>query len=368
VYIVAKADSKLTKDDAFIGLNLGMVKSDVLGNNFGIEILKNNNKTGYKAIEYKNYDESYKDLMSGKTDIMIVSTYGLSDLFDKYGDKYNSSIKIILQDSKKMSLIENKPVDINSNGFTILVSGVDLTSKNINEKGSSDVNILVSINPNTKRVVMQVVPRDMWTKLACASGHSKLTYAGAWGGVDCSIKSLEDYFDIDINYYAKINFKGVTDLVDALGGIDVISDYEYCESGYCFKLGENHLDGDYALMFARIRHVLPGGDLARGKHQMEIINAVIKKFGANPSYDNLTSLLSTVENNFTTNFKKEDILKMYNLYTELAPTLKIESYSIAGHTENAIDECTTEQLYYFYPDAGEKERVNKLIHDVVEGK
>ena len=125
------------------------------------------------------------------------------------------------------------------------------------------MNILLTVNPNTEKVNMQVIPRDTFVYIPCRGGSSKLSYSGWWGGVQSSIESIEDKFGIDINYYAKINFNGLVDLVDALGGVTVYSHYTYSYQGYSFVKGYNEIDGEAALRFARARKMLPENELLK---------------------------------------------------------------------------------------------------------
>lgn len=378
VMIVAKKDAAITEDSDLKDKRIAMIKIDGDANTFAEEILAEHKKSGYVKETYPTYKEAYDALMNDQTDLMVYTGLARQRLSDDEIDSW-SNVKVIFQKNRKLEAVEGNKVDILKDPFTVLVSGVDLTSNSINEKGSSDVNILLVVNPNTKRIMMQTIPRDTWAPLTCSNNeHTKLTYAGAYGGTDCSIKTIEQYLDVEINYYAKINFKGVIDLVDAMGGITVNSDVSFCEShpldgygvrDYCYNAGANDLTGVEALMFSRIRKVFSNGDLERGNHQMEVINAVVRKFKEEPSLSHLNSLMSAVENNFTTNLEEDDLGKCLELFLGMSDQLNtIESYSMEGETAWNTDEVTNEYLYYFYPNDGQIEAAQERIDAVLDGK
>lgn len=366
VMVVALKDSNLEAESDFKDKVIGFAKMDGSStNSFAEEMLTTNSKTGYVKKETTNYKELYDMLLSGDVDMMIYTNQTRQVLLDEDIDSW-SNVKVVLELDREMEPVVSKEIDITKDPFNIYISGVDLTSKNINDKGSSDVNIIMTVNPQTKKVIMQTIPRDSWAPLTCENGnHTKLTYGGAWGGINCSIDTIEQMFDIEINYYAKINFQGVVDLVDALGGITVNSDAAFCSSpgsSDCFALGPNTLNGARALTFSRIRKVFSDGDIARGRHQMEVINAVIRKFSEEPSMSHLNSLLGAVENNFTTNLSEDDIGKALELFMSMKNELSnIESYTMKGNMIWRDDEVTTDYLYYFFPNDGEIELVKSRI-------
>lgn len=377
IMIVAKKDSSLTPDSDFKDMRLAMIKTDGDANDFAEEILSENKKSGFTKENYATYKEAYDALIDGQTDLMVYTGLARQRLAEDEIDSF-ANVKVIFQKNRQLAAIEGTKVNILKDPFTVLISGVDLTSNTINEKGSSDVNILLVVNPNTKKIMMQTIPRDTWVPLACSNDeHTKLTYAGAYGGTDCSINTLEQYLDVEINYYAKINFNGVIELVDALGGITVNSNVSFCEShpldgygvrNYCYNAGENDLTGVEALMFSRIRKVFSNGDLERGNHQMEVINAVVRKFKEEPSLAHLDSLMNAVENNFATNLEDDDLGKCLELFLSMSDQLsEIESYSMEGEMIWNNDEITNEYLYYFYPSEGQIEVAKQRIHAVLNG-
>lgn len=378
VMIVAKKDAAIEADDDFTDKKLASVKFEAEINKLGEILLADKGKQGYITQEFTSYQDAYDSLMKGKSDIMIY-TLQMEQRLAEADIHSNENIKILFERKRERKAVKAKAVDITKDSFNVLVSGVDLTSKNINEKGSSDVNILLTVNPKTKKMIMQTIPRDSWAPLTCSDNlHTKLTYAGAYGGIDCSINTIEKMYGITVNYYLKINFQGVMDLVDAIGGITVNNDIAFCtpykdrydtERETCFHVGENRLDGAQALIYARVRKLFSDGDIERGRHQMEVINGIIREFKQAPSMGKINSLLGAVENNFTTNLSESEIIDAFQLFMSMKDHIDdIPTYTMEGEMLWNNDEITNEYLYYFYPKDGQVDLLKARIHDIMKQK
>lgn len=369
VQIVALKDSSITKDQSFDSLTMAYVQDDELAYTYSSEILKENQKKVKKEKPYKDMKNAYDDLQNHKIDLLVLTNISKSDLFS-IDENYTSHIKVIMSKDYPLQDFSLKSVDISTTPFTIYFQGADLSSgDNINSTGRGDVNILLTVNPKTKKVNMQVIPRDLFVYIPCKDASSKLSYSGWWGGIQSSIASIEKALDIQINYYAKINFDGLTDLVDALGGVEVYSHYTYDAGGYHFQKGYNHVDGKEALMFARARKMLPLNERSRGYQQMELIKAIFTKFAKEPTYDHAMSVMNTLQNNFTTNLPEKDFMKAYQLVVDLLPQLQtMENHSIEGEYKWHYDEVRpTYYQYYFYPDKGQLEQVKERIDQTIAG-
>ncbi len=378
VMIVTAKDSKLMPSSDFKGKKMAVYENDGELNNFAREILSKEKKSGYQEVAYSSYQEAYTDMQEGRIDMMVYDAQIQKSLEEK-GIDSGAHIKVLFEKTFQRAAVKSKAVDISKDPFNVYISGVDLTSRGINEKGSSDVNMILTVNPKTKKMIMQTIPRDSWVPITCMNDrHSKLTYAGAYGGIDCSIQTIEKTYGITINYYAKINFQGVIDLVDALGGVTVISDVGFCEAhpfegygvrDYCYAAGPNEVNGIEALMFSRIRRVFSGGDIERGRHQMALVEAVMNKFIEEPTMEHINGLLIAVQNNFTTNLAESDMGKALNLLIRMQDQIqKVEMYTMQGELVWNDDEIRNEHLYYFYPNDGEVAVFQQRIRDVFEGK
>lgn len=370
VQLVALATSDITAEDDFSSYVLGYTNSDDGAYERSSEILEENGKKVKESHPYASTDELYEDLLSGTTELMVLTSDTRSDL-SLIDEEYESKIKVILAKKYELDAVAIKPVDISNEPFTIYLCGADLSSgQDITSTGRGDVNILLTVNPNTAKVNLQVIPRDTFVYIPCRGGSSKLSYSGWWGGVQSSIDSIEDKFGVEINYYAKINFNGLVDLVDALGGVTVYSHYTYTAGEYSFVKGENYVSGEKALMFVRARKMLPENELSRGQHQMELIKGIFRKFAENPSYSSAMAVLNGLENNFVTNIPENDFGKVFELVVKLLPELEtMENHTISGTYQWHYDEVREGYYqYYFYPDDGEIEKVRARIEAVLEGE
>lgn len=370
VQIVALKDSDIDKDDDFSSYVMGYTNSDDGAYEKSSDILVENDKKVKESRPYESTDVLYEELTSSHIELMVLTSNTRSDM-SIIDEEYEDKIKVIFEKKYEIGQAEMKAVDITKEPFTIYLCGADLSSgQDINSTGRGDVNILLTVNPKTEKVNMQVIPRDTFVYIPCRGGSSKLSYSGWWGGVQSSIDSIEDKFGIDINYYAKINFNGLVDLVDALGGVTVYSHYTYSYQGYSFVEGYNEVDGKKALRFARARKMLPQNELSRGQHQMELIKGIFKKFAENPTYENSMAVLDALENNFVTNLPEEDYYDAFKLVVKLLPELEnMENHSIEGTYQWHYDEIRDGYYqYYYYPAEGEVERVRESINAILDGK
>lgn len=370
VEIVALKDSTITKEQSFDKLKIAYLQDDPDAYDRSTEILSENNKKVSKEVPYKTMELAYNALKNKKTDLLVLTNLSKSDL-SIIDENYPEQVKTILSKDYPLDQATTHRKDILKEPFTIYLQGADLSSgQNINSTGRGDVNILLTVNPNTKQVNLQVIPRDLFVYIPCRGGSSKLSYSGWWGGIQSSITSIEDKLGVEINYYAKINFDGLTDLVDALGGVEVYSHYTYSAGDYTFKKGYNSVDGAKALMFARARKMLPLNERSRGYQQMELIKGIFKKFAEEPTYDHAMSVINSLENNFTTNLPKDKFVDAYQLVVELLPQLQtMENHSIEGEYKWHYDEVRTNYYqYYFYPKDGELEKVKNRIDNVLNEK
>lgn len=251
--------------------------------------------------------------------------------------------------------------------FTMYISGID-TSGSVSRKSRSDVNILAVVNTQTHQVQLISTPRDYYVPLSISDGvKDKLTHAGMYG-VDVSMDTLSMLYGIDIDYYFRINFSGFQKLIDALGGITVHSDYNFSAGGYHFNKGENTVNGEAALAFARERHSFASGDRQRGKNQMAVITAVIAKMQTPAILQNFNGFMEGIEGSFESNLP-------YSLLTDLVKdqlngggAWNVSSYSVDGSGKNASTYSLSTPNYVMVPDMSTVEHAKELIQAVEAGE
>lgn len=253
---------------------------------------------------------------------------------------------------KEESTENMRPFDVTEDTFTVLITGID-TYGEIDKISRSDVNILAVVNPKKAKVLLVSIPRDYYVpiysginSIGSADGRmDKLTHTGLFGP-QCTARTLEKFFDIPIRYYVRVNFTSLIDIVDAVGGITVQSEYAFDD----FVVGANECDGKRALEFARERYAFQSGDRQRGKNQMKVIEAVITKV-TNPSlqYD-YVQLLQAVIQSLQMNFSDKEIKDLLQMQLSEQPKWTIESISVNGTGGRAYSYYGNQELYMMYPD------------------
>ncbi len=264
---------------------------------------------------------------------------------------------------------------ITTEPFVLYLSGVDNRGE-LTEDARSDVNILAVVNPVTKRVALVNTPRDYYVDLAGTDSKDKLTHAGLYG-VGTSMQTLGGLYGVEVDEYVRINFAGFIDIVDALGGIDVYSDYSFTSvgsPGYYdptdFTEGWNHMDGKAALAFARERHAFATGDIQRGINQMKVIDAMLEKIKSPALLTSYSRLLAAVADNFVTSLSTGQIAALVRMQLADFAAWDIENYSVTG-TSSSSTHCYSAQgqkLYVMTPDEASVEEARALIQSVLSGE
>ena len=286
--------------------------------------------------KYGDYSSMLVDLYAGEVDAIFI-TDNYVDMFSNVTGYENvkTDTKIILSKSKKMKKSDTSEQELSSSGksltepFTMLLMGIDSTDEVLekNAIANGDTLILITFNPKTLNATMISIPRDSYVPIACWSdkAENKITHAAGYG-TDCMMQTIEDYFGVNIDYYAKINFKGLVKLVNAVGGVEVNvdADQTLCTDDssrggqVCIKPGLQTLNGEQALVYARNRKQLANGDFGRGLHQQEIVMALIDKIKDIDKVSTFTKILDTISNSMDTNLTTKQLLSFYNIGKDIA--------------------------------------------------
>lgn len=245
-----------------------------------------------------------------------------------------------------------KSVNVTQEPFNIYITGIDQWEE---EKGydleRSDVNMIVTVNPLTKKVLLTSIPRDSYVKLHTAQAMDKLTHTGVYG-VDETINTVQDWLDIDLNYYVKMNFTAVRDIINAMGGIRVYSPVEFDSSlrPYHYKKGWNDLGGRQALFFARERHAFEGQDSIRVENQQRVMKAIIKKMTSSStlltSYDDV---MAAAGKNMSTNMSSKEMTELVKMQITDLAEWDIESQKMKGeYGEDYVASLSQKNKYSVY--------------------
>lgn len=233
------------------------------------------------------------------------------------------------QEEESVSGSESVPQEI-PEIFTVYISGID-TYGDINARSRSDVNILAFINTRSDKILMLSTPRDYYVDFNVTQGaKDKLTHAGIYG-IESSMDALKRLYDIEIDYYLKMNFSGFVNIIDALGGIEVYSEYDFSVPNIRdYQKGYNELTGIEALAFARERYSFAIGDYQRGKNQMEVIKAVLKKCSSPAILKNYPAVMNAIAGSFDTNMPENQILSLIKMQIFDRKSWDVSSFTVDG--------------------------------------
>ena len=245
-----------------------------------------------------------------------------------------------------------KSVDVREEPFNIYITGIDQWAS---EKGldleRSDVNMIVTVNPVTKKVLLTSIPRDSYVNLHTAQQMDKLTHTGVYG-VDETLNTVQDWLNIDLNYYVKMNFTAVSDIINAMGGIRVYSPvaFESSLKGYKYEKGWNNMSGRQALYFARERHAFEGQDSIRVENQQRVVEAVIKKMTSSTTLlTKYGDIMSATGDNLSTNLSTDDMTELVRMQITDLAEWDIETQKIEGeYDEDYVASLTQSQKFSVY--------------------
>ncbi|MBO5994885.1 MAG: LCP family protein [Firmicutes bacterium] len=318
------------------------------------------------TVEYA-YDESVNvcldKLLSGEYNFILMpaASYKAFKAEETYNIKDDTYILYKVKVPKE-TVDHTKAVNVTKDPFNVYVSGSD------QEGVRSDVNMILTINPVKHEVLLTSVPRDFYVTLPSKEAKDKLTHGGLYG-VEELMGALENEFGIDLNYYVKVNYRALRKVVDAIGGIDVESQYDFYTSGMGrldnthFVVGMNHMDGDMALAFCRERHSFMSGDMTRNENQQAVLEAIIKKCTSSSTImTSYTSILDAVSGNLETDMSADEISDLVKMQLKDMPSWKIKKNAIKGTTGS--DYCYSLGAYasvvYSLPDEVTK-AVDKIV-------
>lgn len=335
-YLISMKDTEF-KEDSKIGIISDT--NNIEGNTLAKELITEKNLNN-KLYQYDDFYIMLNDLYSGKIDACFVSSnYVILFASEEKYQNIKDDTKIIYQYSKEMKnqdnvVYTNKKL---TEPFTVLVMGVDSEINGLNTNGAfnGDTLMMITFNPKTLSASMFSVPRDLYVPISCRNNAlSKINSSAAYG-TNCVINTMKQLTDINIDYYVKMNFKGVVDLVEALGGITVNveepwswynagvnyngkvceqnSNREFGNKVICMDPGVQVLNGEQALAYARNRHQYLGSDLDRIRHQQDVIEAMIEKAKTLRSFDDFKKVLDAVSKNMDTNMTTDQILSLYDV-------------------------------------------------------
>lgn len=368
-YVVTLKTSKYAAIEDLAGKN---VHTFMAGENYS------DVKAGITAKASVNFkeDESLQtlaeDLLANKIYAVLISNSQYQMIKDDY-ENFEADTRIIYTVTHKImgdtvadsNDAQKGKYTIESGKFNVYISGID-TSGRISNVARSDANIVVTVDTVNHEILLTSIPRDYYVTLHSKHSKDKLTHAGVYG-IKETYTTVEDLLDIDINYYVRVNFTTLEKLVNALGGVDVNSEYAFSSCGYSFRSGMNHLNGAKALVFSRERHSFPSGDNQRIKNQQAVIEGIMKKaLSSSTILTKYTAILRSLSNSFQTNISTDEINSVVKGQINNLSGWKINTQTLSGSGASmGTYSYGSQKLYVMIPNstsvANAKDGINKIL-------
>jgi len=314
------------------------------------------------------YSKLGDDLYNNTVNAILINT-AYNGMFEENHPDFQNEVKEIWTSDIETKVKDfSTRVSVTNTPFIIYISGID-TYGSITTVSRSDVNMIVTVNPNTKKILLTSIPRDYYVTLANMQKKDKLTHSGI-AGPENTVKTMAKFLGTDINYYARVNFTSLVTMVDALGGITVNVDQDFSAGGYSYKLGLQQMNGEEALAYSRERHSFADGDNVRVKHQQDVLMAMLNKMMSPAVITNYSSVLKAISGCFETNMASSDITDLIKMQINdnASWTFKQKQFTGTGVMQTGGAYMPDSKLYYMIPNDDSVKENLQAIKDVLNGK
>lgn len=378
VSVVVKQSSDIKNKSQLNGLSVGTLRT--IGTQGSSKALKELSKDGIvmNQSEYDSLSAMLEAFYNGEVDSIIINESSRSQILDmeSYAD-FDNNTRVVYQTSYKVENTDkaNAVSDITSKPFNVLISGSD-TRGGFDENGRSDVIMVATVNPKTSTILLTSVPRDYYVTTACDAADGcmqgaldKITHTGIHG-TNTTKRTVEQLLGIEINYTFKVGFDTVTDLVDALGGVDVYVEPGYAVSTSTFSVheGTNHLDGQHALAYARERYSYTEGDRQRTKNQQQVLMGIVNEATKPSVITKYASIMDAMANTFSTTMSNEEISDLIKYQINNNPKWKMEQYMVDGTGDTLMCAELGDAASVMVPDQSTVKMAKDKINAVLAGK
>ena len=378
VSVVVKQSSDIKNKSQLNGLSVGMLRT--IGTQGSSKALKELSKDGIvmNQSEYDSLSAMLEAFYNGEVDSIIINESSRSQILDmeSYAD-FDNNTRVVYQTSYKVENTDkaNAVSDITSKPFNVLISGSD-TRGGFDENGRSDVIMVATVNPKTSTILLTSVPRDFYVTTACDAADGcmqgaldKITHTGIHG-TNTTKRTVEQLLGIEINYTFKVGFDTVTDLVDALGGVDVYVEPGYAVTTSTFSVheGTNHLDGEHALAYARERYSYTEGGRQRTKNQQQVLMGIVNEATKPSVITKYASIMDAMANTFSTTMSNEEISDLIKYQINNNPKWKMEQYMVDGTGDTLMCAELGDAASVMVPDQSTVKMAKDKINAVLAGK
>lgn len=364
INVYVKANSKLEVKD-LENKEVGMLQIGEIGFYHSA-----NKSLNAQLVPSTSFSKMVKDLELNQFSAIMVDAKELSKFKQEVPD-YENRLKLLISIEVDDLYYQLRSESVTEDVYHIYVSGIDQFGE-IPDYGLSDVNMVLTVNPKKEKILISTIPRDSLVYNQCVSSKlsDKLTHIGN-NGVSCSMQTISNLLGIKINYYIKLNFSSIQDIVDSLGGITVHSDqsfntFDMTEEEYHFRFhkGENELNGVQALVFARQRNSFEDGDIQRGRNQQEVFKGILNKIKSPSIIVNYDKLLLAISKNVKTSFTSNEIKALLKNQLEKNPNWQIESQTLTGENVAVLTQSYPDE--YLSAFEIHKESLQKMIQKIKE--
>ena len=378
VSVVVKQSSDIKNKSQLNGLSVGTLRT--IGTQGSSKALTELSKDGIvmNQSEYDSLSAMLEAFYNGEVDAIIINESSRSQILDmeSYAD-FDNNTRVVYQTSYKVENTDkaNAVSDITSKPFNVLISGSD-TRGGFDENGRSDVIMVATINPKTSTILLTSVPRDFYVTTACDAADGcmqgaldKITHTGIHG-TNTTKRTVEQLLGIEINYTFKVGFDTVTDLVDALGGVDVYVEPGYAVTTSTFSVheGVNHLDGQHALAYARERYSYTEGDRQRTKNQQQVLMGIVNEATKPSVITKYASIMDAMANTFSTTMSNDEITSLIKYQINNNPKWKMEQYMVDGTGDTLMCAELGDAASVMVPDQSTVKMAKDKINAVLVGK
>mgnify|MGYP003372151164 FL=1 len=378
VSVVVKQSSDIKNKSQLNGLSVGTLRT--IGTQGSSKALTELSKDGIvmNQSEYDSLSAMLEAFYNGEVDSIIINESSRSQILDmeSYAD-FDNNTRVVYQTSYKVENTDkaNAVSDITSKPFNVLISGSD-TRGGFDENGRSDVIMVATINPKTSTILLTSVPRDFYVTTACDAADGcmqgaldKITHTGIHG-TNTTKRTVEQLLGVEINYTFKVGFDTVTDLVDALGGVDVYVEPGYAVTNQYFSVheGVNHLNGHDALEYARERYAYTEGDRQRTKNQQQVLMGIVNEATKPSVITKYASIMDAMANTFSTTMSNEEISDLIKYQINNNPKWKMEQYMVDGTGDTLMCAELGDAASVMVPDQSTVKLAKDKINAVLAGK
>lgn len=378
VSVVVKQSSDIKNKSQLNGLSVGTLRT--IGTQGSSKALKELSKDGIvmNQSEYDSLSSMLEAFYNGEVDSIIINESSRSQILDmeSYAD-FDNNTRVVYQTSYKVENTDkaNAVTDITSKPFNVLISGSD-TRGGFDKNGRSDVIMVATVNPKTSTILLTSVPRDFYVTTACDAADGcmqgaldKITHTGIHG-TNTTKRTVEQLLGVEINYTFKVGFDTVTDLVDALGGVDVYVEPGYAVSTSTFSVheGVNHLNGHDALEYARERYAYTEGDRQRTKNQQQVLMGIVNEATKPSVITKYASIMDAMANTFSTTMSNEEISDLIKHQINNNPKWKMEQYMVDGTGDTLMCAELGDAASVMVPDQSTVKIAKDKINAILAGK